>query len=1284
MRLKAVSILLVAALGLYSAPMLVYWGFKYSLGKVGISLEAAAAHWSRQGITITDIAAPGIRLRELSIKPSWSNRFFIAITVHGGQLQLDQLALHAPENGGDRMVGVQLSCTDIEVIDNDSEASWRIAGQLALVGSSVDLAFVGAGPSGELCAQLMRDEHRWNGEVEVEQLSARALVGLLGRVTGDMDTGSICIDAGLLSGHLTLIDGQYSGDLLLAGIRGSCAGIGLSAGIEEGLLSLAGAQGALLTISEGAWLDWGAAGLCDLKGTVLWDAKPLLDLSGTLKSDRRKSVHLTSRGSTDGLKTRCELLRVPLKPALAEVSFTNADEGFITDVMLRDFGRYENQLLKEWTQEWLGAAMPCGGWDAATLQATASLHWKQGVLQFLELEELHAEDVSIVCNGAEGAWGQLEIDTLDARLRGSLEHGDWSGVIDASDGTWSASAEGAPVLQQLQMQIVLAEHATPQITAMGSYAAGHFDLLLSPAGDVTAAWRANSGLAEAEFALADGTCRGSCKIAHEYLSLPLTFSSKFDERSWVEFLQKPTDRWLKDRSVSIDSFALNAAVGEHSCSVAGNGQMIFGEDGVRSELLLEHGEGSFLGSAWALKGALLQAQHSYDLDALYVQSALPLSLEGGNTQIIRGQLSWNEGRLEAHGGPEQQAERWSLAWLPKLGQGYVDFCRSASTEPQLQLTAAHEAQQWSMQAEGLERSIFKGFSIALQLDEKSWSRGSLLLNSQAWLMQSLLKMMGHAETADHVGALGDRMQLQARWDHSQPLELEFCVLDGSAGLCSICGGYDSGCFKLEKGHMGPFLFRADMLADASSVTLTDASALLDDQQALSLHAFTENGLTISLEEQAWAPLMQQAYRLWPELQQVAPWIEPIGHLHLMIDTDGQEGWIVEASRCNLRLGGLPMALRNLGVQPVMESWIAEGSFCNGGHYDPFKLTLDSGEGAGSGHLEMRHEHLRFGWESGAEGLTPLCVCGDFCGQHLKLLLDGTDQNSLCGTIIFDFDQMERLLEPAMVEAITALGLSGKVIFDGLVTIDGDVVKLRGSLRGEEVSLLHVVWGHFSAHIDTDSDRVIFSNMQATAEGGTLTVDNITVAKDGSTEWQVAIPRLRASGLVANKLRWPGQQQRGLQHLKIEAFGIDGLSGKLSDPKTWLGRGFARFDNESPRPIFILIPAEILSNLGLDPALLEPVKGTVHFAFEDGWIRLKELENVCSRKQRSQFMLHEDPGFALISWDGQLYLRLRMKQNVLFSLTESLNLYITGTLWHPEISFQHSEQRYAPLLSESIE
>jgi hypothetical protein len=144
-------------------------------------------------------------------------------------------------------------------------------------------------------------------------------------------------------------------------------------------------------------------------------------------------------------------------------------------------------------------------------------------------------------------------------------------------------------------------------------------------------------------------------------------------------------------------------------------------------------------------------------------------------------------------------------------------------------------------------------------------------------------------------------------------------------------------------------------------------------------------------------------------------------------------------------------------------------------------------------------------------------------------------------------------------------------------------------------------------------------------------------------------------------------------LMFNTIQIRDLIGMLGDRNTFTGQGELFFTNPPKKNLqhtIFAVPAEILTRIGLDLDLLTPVQGQIDFDIAGGRVTFSRFKDVYSKKKVAKFYLQSDGQESYIDFDGNLFLKIKMKQyNLIFKLAELFTVTVQGTVKKPAYSLQ---------------
>lgn len=315
------------------------------------------------------------------------------------------------------------------------------------------------------------------------------------------------------------------------------------------------------------------------------------------------------------------------------------------------------------------------------------------------------------------------------------------------------------------------------------------------------------------------------------------------------------------------------------------------------------------------------------------------------------------------------------------------------------------------------------------------------------------------------------------------------------------------------------------------------------------------------------------------------------------------------------------------------------------------------------------EGLRLDWDyDEPHGLTFRSIEGDLKGSHFSFRAE-EPYGALIGTAHVDFTTLSVIIPPVVSQVFTSLEMGKGYELKGRLT---NRAEFKGVLIGKAVELFGFEFQTAFANLDLSLTKVLITDLKVSDKAGTLMVDQILVEEPTPEDlWILDIPHITISEMRPCFLKTlPDKKEDPINPLVVRELHLDGLKGFAKDIKTYTAQGELVFINSFRREFSVLdLPADLLSRIvGLDLELLIPVKGTLTYHLKDGLFRLDALLGSFSEGHRSEFFLVDEAN-PCMDFDGNLNIVIKMKQYVLFKLTESFLISIDGNLSDPKYHLQ---------------
>ena len=344
---------------------------------------------------------------------------------------------------------------------------------------------------------------------------------------------------------------------------------------------------------------------------------------------------------------------------------------------------------------------------------------------------------------------------------------------------------------------------------------------------------------------------------------------------------------------------------------------------------------------------------------------------------------------------------------------------------------------------------------------------------------------------------------------------------------------------------------------------------------------------------------------------------------------------------------------------------------------------------------QEEQHLLIKWEKDINSQFALkSVKGAFGGCHFDLAEDSESQaagkvHALKGSVSLEFNRLCALLPIRMAEKIKQMKLGSFYALQGTFWIDSKMEKnwletlfFSGILNSQEVILKGYQLQNVHAAVNYAPGRLDIQNFVLEDEAGTLKVPSVVAWRDPKQDiWSLFIPSLSVRNLRISSLRdTEGSKistRSKFRSLLVKRMDLRDFAGELNRQETWQAKGDLHFANPVRKNLFhplFAIPGEILLRLGLDPNVLNPVTGTVHFNLQGDKFYLTRMKDVYSEGRGSKFYLAGGSVPSWIDFDGNLSVQIRMKQyNLIFKLAELFTVSVEGNIRKPRYSLNKNQK-----------
>jgi hypothetical protein len=231
----------------------------------------------------------------------------------------------------------------------------------------------------------------------------------------------------------------------------------------------------------------------------------------------------------------------------------------------------------------------------------------------------------------------------------------------------------------------------------------------------------------------------------------------------------------------------------------------------------------------------------------------------------------------------------------------------------------------------------------------------------------------------------------------------------------------------------------------------------------------------------------------------------------------------------------------------------------------------------------------------------------------------------------------------------------------------------GHLEGQNFEFMGYRLAHLEAAMQSSPEEICLKNVHAEDPCGHLKIPEVLLSSHQDS-WKMQMAKAEALEFKPNLLQSINSSElNSYKTLEVRELSLSNFQGILGETPTFAGKGFLHFVNPPKKntlhPLFA-IPGEILTHLGLDLAVLNPVIGTIFYELKEGKIYITKLKDTYSQGKLSKFYLPSDSPASYLDFDGNLHVQIKMKQyNIFFKLAELFTVTVQGTLDKPSYSLQ---------------
>lgn len=335
--------------------------------------------------------------------------------------------------------------------------------------------------------------------------------------------------------------------------------------------------------------------------------------------------------------------------------------------------------------------------------------------------------------------------------------------------------------------------------------------------------------------------------------------------------------------------------------------------------------------------------------------------------------------------------------------------------------------------------------------------------------------------------------------------------------------------------------------------------------------------------------------------------------------------------------------------------------------------------------------LTIKWENTPElGFSINQVLGQFHGMTFALAGNASKDplpavHFLDGEIQFNVRDAMALISPELGRNLAAWEMGSCFSLKGQWELHpnneaGELIKtyFAGHLEGHNLEFKGYQFDHLYAEMCSSPEQVFLKNVHVTDPAGNLQIAEVSFKKTRNDIWKMNLSKVKAQNFTPSLLKKVALQRT--HHPKpfvIRELAMDTVQGILGNSSSFSGIGSLTFVNPPKTDvnhILFTIPREILTRFGLDMSILNPVIGTIYYEIKQDKIFLNKLKDTYSQAKMSKFYLPNNSFKSYMDFDGNLNIKMKIKQyNLFFKIAELFTITIEGTWQKPAYSIQKQKK-----------
>ncbi|NGX47615.1 MAG: hypothetical protein K1000chlam3_00994 [Chlamydiae bacterium] len=295
--------------------------------------------------------------------------------------------------------------------------------------------------------------------------------------------------------------------------------------------------------------------------------------------------------------------------------------------------------------------------------------------------------------------------------------------------------------------------------------------------------------------------------------------------------------------------------------------------------------------------------------------------------------------------------------------------------------------------------------------------------------------------------------------------------------------------------------------------------------------------------------------------------------------------------------------------------------------------------------------------------------------RLSADLKKTNKKQLKGSVKLDFSLFDELFDLPLNHFVQLWQAGTGYQFDGIFTPAKRLFDwgFKGKVKGQSFECGGYQLRSLEAKIEVEPGQITIENLDLTDDAGKLWIGEGALMKGNVGQWIFSFPLVEIRGFQPSFMRKISGPERAISPLILKSATIREMRGRIDDPNTITGHGDLRFTNISKngnqRKLPLNLSSQILEQMGLDEELFVPASGEMKYAIQNGRIYLREIHNMISEKNRSEFLPPKSGVMGYLDFKGNFFIDLLVRQKAVRSISTPLSFKVRGTWEEPQISIK---------------